>query len=399
MCLVFPRRSRFSIDWNFPISWSRRWIFLTASISVRRCPRPRRSVCPKRTVLRRTTSLRHRARSPCSIGSLLRSVKRLLQHCSKSQDSFSWRTWRSMTSSVDVFTWSMRFVLAWSFSLMVVRSVYRGIAQVDEWRDRRSVEEDLQSRIETHEWHRRTLRSSANWIGQRSTSATRTERLCGGETSLTRDRPVRISVRCSIWSVNGNASVRTWAINAIGRWSKTSPAFTRRISVRSANVTGSWWTSRRRFASPNKISSINCIEDSSDTLFSLLPHNERSLLRNLMLLQRHLVDYDAKQSLYIHKLNRTRKTMSFLRQLNQTPSLYSSFLSECLRRKEYSKIFNEVRRRTKIRISRDSSSFSSPKSFSEKCENSSRRNWRSANSSSNSSVRSEDRRKRKDRLL
>lgn len=61
-----------------------------------------------------------------------------------------------------------------------------------------------------------------------------------------------------------------------------------------------------------------------------------------MLLQRHLVDYDAKQSLYIHKLNRTRKTMAFLRQLNQAPQLYYSFLFECVRRKQYSNIFNQV---------------------------------------------------------
>ena len=65
--------------------------------------------------------------------------------------------------------------------------------------------------------------------------------------------------------------------------------------------------------------------------------------RNMMLLQRHLVDYDAKQSLYIHKLSRTRKTMGFLRQLNQAPHLYYSFLYECIRRKEYSNIFNQVR--------------------------------------------------------
>nr|ADD91461.1 Rb1-inducible coiled coil protein 1-like protein [Adineta vaga] len=63
--------------------------------------------------------------------------------------------------------------------------------------------------------------------------------------------------------------------------------------------------------------------------------------KNMMLLQRHLVDYDAKQSLYIHKLNRTRKTMAFLRQLNQAPHLYYSFLHECVRRKQYSNIFNQ----------------------------------------------------------
>ena len=62
----------------------------------------------------------------------------------------------------------------------------------------------------------------------------------------------------------------------------------------------------------------------------------------MMLLQRHLVDYDAKQSLYIHKLNRTRKTMAFLRQLNQAPNIYYSFLFECVRRKQYSNIFNQV---------------------------------------------------------
>jgi len=58
-----------------------------------------------------------------------------------------------------------------------------------------------------------------------------------------------------------------------------------------------------------------------------------------MLLQRYLVDHDAKQSLYIHKLNRTKKTMAFLRQLNQAPNLYYSFLFECVRRKQYSNIF------------------------------------------------------------
>ncbi|CAF1412794.1 unnamed protein product [Adineta steineri] len=63
--------------------------------------------------------------------------------------------------------------------------------------------------------------------------------------------------------------------------------------------------------------------------------------KNMMLLQRHLVDYDAKQSLYIHKLNRTKKTMSFLYQLNQAPNLYYSFLNECVRRKQYSNIFNQ----------------------------------------------------------
>ena len=62
-----------------------------------------------------------------------------------------------------------------------------------------------------------------------------------------------------------------------------------------------------------------------------------------MVLQRDLVDYDAKQSLFIHKLNRTRKTMGFLRQLNQTPNLYYLFISECYRRKQYSNIFNQVK--------------------------------------------------------
>lgn len=62
-----------------------------------------------------------------------------------------------------------------------------------------------------------------------------------------------------------------------------------------------------------------------------------------MLLQRHLVDYDAKQSLYIHKLNRTKKTMIFLRQLDQAPNLYYLFLNECVRRKQYANIFNQVR--------------------------------------------------------
>jgi transposase len=61
-----------------------------------------------------------------------------------------------------------------------------------------------------------------------------------------------------------------------------------------------------------------------------------------MLLQRHLVDHDAKQSLYLHKLNRTKKTMAFLRQLNQAPNIYYSFLFECVRRKQYSNIFNQV---------------------------------------------------------
>jgi hypothetical protein len=61
----------------------------------------------------------------------------------------------------------------------------------------------------------------------------------------------------------------------------------------------------------------------------------------MMLLQRYLVDHDSKQSLYIHKLNRTRKTMAFLRQLNQAPNLYYSFLFECVRRKQYSNIFNQ----------------------------------------------------------
>ena len=65
----------------------------------------------------------------------------------------------------------------------------------------------------------------------------------------------------------------------------------------------------------------------------------------MMLLQRYLVDHDAKQSLYIHKLNRTKKTMAFLRQLNQTPNIYYSFLMECVRRKQYSNIFNQVSQR------------------------------------------------------
>lgn len=71
--------------------------------------------------------------------------------------------------------------------------------------------------------------------------------------------------------------------------------------------------------------------------------------RNLMLLQRQLVDFDAQQSLYIHKLNRTRKMMTFLRQLDQAPSLYRKFLVESCRRKEHSLVFNQVRssRRTK----------------------------------------------------
>jgi hypothetical protein len=63
----------------------------------------------------------------------------------------------------------------------------------------------------------------------------------------------------------------------------------------------------------------------------------------MMLLQRHLVDYDAKQTLFIHKLNRTKKTMAFLSQFNQAPNLYYSFLYECVRRKQYSNIFNQVR--------------------------------------------------------
>jgi hypothetical protein len=61
-----------------------------------------------------------------------------------------------------------------------------------------------------------------------------------------------------------------------------------------------------------------------------------------MLLQRHLVDHDAKQSLYLHKLNRTKKTMAFLRQFNQAPNIYYAFLVECVRRKQYSNIFNQV---------------------------------------------------------
>ncbi|CAF1541864.1 unnamed protein product [Rotaria magnacalcarata] len=63
--------------------------------------------------------------------------------------------------------------------------------------------------------------------------------------------------------------------------------------------------------------------------------------KNLMLLQRHLVDYDTKLSMYTHKLNRTKKTMLFLQQLNQTPKLYYLFLYECVRRKQYAKIFNK----------------------------------------------------------
>lgn len=63
--------------------------------------------------------------------------------------------------------------------------------------------------------------------------------------------------------------------------------------------------------------------------------------KTLMSLQRCLVDHDAKQSLYIHKINRTKKTMTFLKQLNQTPFLYYSFLFECVRRKQYSNIFNQ----------------------------------------------------------
>jgi hypothetical protein len=55
--------------------------------------------------------------------------------------------------------------------------------------------------------------------------------------------------------------------------------------------------------------------------------------KSMMLLQRYLVDHDAKQSLYIHKLNRTKKTMAFLRQLKQPLNLYYSFLFECVRRK------------------------------------------------------------------
>ncbi|CAF1396648.1 unnamed protein product [Adineta ricciae] len=77
--------------------------------------------------------------------------------------------------------------------------------------------------------------------------------------------------------------------------------------------------------------------------------------KNMMLLQRHLVDYDAKQSLYIHKLSRTRKTMGFLRQLNQAPHLYYSFLYECIRRKEYSNIFNQF----SVTIHRESKSIHS----------------------------------------
>lgn len=61
-----------------------------------------------------------------------------------------------------------------------------------------------------------------------------------------------------------------------------------------------------------------------------------------MLLQRHLVDYDTKLSVYTHKLNRTKKTMGFLQQLDQAPNLYYSFLCECIRRKQYSNTFNQV---------------------------------------------------------
>jgi hypothetical protein len=67
-----------------------------------------------------------------------------------------------------------------------------------------------------------------------------------------------------------------------------------------------------------------------------------SFFRSMMLLQRHLVDHDAKQSLYLHKLNRTKKTMAFLRQFNQAPNIYYAFLVECVRRKQYSNIFNQV---------------------------------------------------------
>ncbi|CAF1195459.1 unnamed protein product [Rotaria sp. Silwood1] len=63
--------------------------------------------------------------------------------------------------------------------------------------------------------------------------------------------------------------------------------------------------------------------------------------KSLMVLQRHLVDHDTKLSVYTHKLNRTRKTMTFLQQLNQAPNLYYSFLYECIRRKQYSNIFNQ----------------------------------------------------------
>ncbi|CAF1106474.1 unnamed protein product [Rotaria sordida] len=63
--------------------------------------------------------------------------------------------------------------------------------------------------------------------------------------------------------------------------------------------------------------------------------------KNLMLLQRNLVDYDTKLSVYTHKLNRTRKTLAFLQQLNQAPNLYYLFLNECIRRKQYSNIFNQ----------------------------------------------------------
>ncbi|CAF0745641.1 unnamed protein product [Didymodactylos carnosus] len=63
--------------------------------------------------------------------------------------------------------------------------------------------------------------------------------------------------------------------------------------------------------------------------------------KNIMFLQRQLVDYDAKISLYIHKLQRLKKMTQFLKQLRQSPYIYFTFLFECLRRKEYSNIFNQ----------------------------------------------------------
>ncbi|CAF0835687.1 unnamed protein product [Didymodactylos carnosus] len=63
--------------------------------------------------------------------------------------------------------------------------------------------------------------------------------------------------------------------------------------------------------------------------------------KNIMFLQRQLVDYDAKISLYINKLQRLKKMTQFLKQLRQSPSIYFTFLFECLRRKKYSTIFNQ----------------------------------------------------------
>ncbi|CAF3818855.1 unnamed protein product [Rotaria magnacalcarata] len=80
--------------------------------------------------------------------------------------------------------------------------------------------------------------------------------------------------------------------------------------------------------------------------------------KNLMLLQRHLVDYDTKLSMYTHKLNRTKKTMLFLQQLNQTPKLYYLFLYEYMP-KQLPSPTNSSSRSTVVR-SQSSSDVESP---------------------------------------